>query len=110
MRSTRTSQSLSLAHQYIVYLLLSNRIKRDLLLVETLYSSSTALPSDPTNFKVPGGKVKVEESVKILAAVIKLYDTVLQSMNQLRSLAIVEEKDEVRAGAEGVEAYFHASR
>lgn len=110
MRSAKTSQSLSVAHQYIVYLLLSNRIKRDLLLVDTLQTTSTVLPSDPTTFKVAGGKVKLGQAVKHLTAVIKLYDTVLQSMSQLRSLAIVEEKDGVRTMADGLEAYFHASR
>lgn len=69
-----------------------------------------ALPADATVFRISGGKVKLEEAVKSLAAVIKLYDTVLQSMGQLRNLAIVEEKDGVRAMAEGLEAYFHASR
>jgi signal recognition particle subunit SRP68 len=88
--------------------LLSNRIKRDLLLVDTLQAGSSSL--EPTSFKIPGGKVKLEEAVKNLAAVIKLYDTVLQSMSQLRNLVIVEEKDGVRAMAEGTEAYFHASR
>jgi signal recognition particle subunit SRP68 len=42
--------------------------------------------------------------------VIKLYDTVLQSIGQVRGLAIVEERDGVRSGVEGLEAYFHASR
>lgn len=73
-------------------------------------SSTNSLPSDPSTFKIPGGRVKVEEAVKGLAAIVKLYDTVLQSMNQLRSLAIVEEKDGVRSSAEGLEAYFHATR
>jgi signal recognition particle subunit SRP68 len=99
-----------LVHQYIVYLLLSHRIRRDLLLVETLSTSSTALPSDPTVFKIPGGRSKTEEAVKSLAAVIKLYDAVLQSMSQLRSLAVVEEKEGVRLANEGLEAYFHATR
>jgi signal recognition particle subunit SRP68 len=109
LRSTRTAQSLSLAHQYIVYLLLSHRIRRDLLLVDSLAASAT-LPADPTLFKLPGSRVKVEEAVKNLAAVVKLYDTVLQSLNQVRSLAIVEEKEGVRRSAEGVEAYFHATK
>jgi signal recognition particle subunit SRP68 len=54
--------------------------------------------------------MKLEEAVKGLAGIIKLYDTVLQSISQLRSLAVVEEKDGVRLGAEGAEAYFHATR
>ena len=73
-------------------------------------SSSTALPADPSVLKVPGGRAKTEEAVKSLAAIIKLYDTVLQSMGQLRSLAIVEEKEGVRLANEGLEAYFHAIR
>lgn len=52
----------------------------------------------------------MEEAVKNLAAIIKLYDTVLQSIGQLRSLAIVEEKDGVKGSAERLEAYFHATR
>lgn len=110
LRSTRTAQSLSFAHQYIVFLLLSHRIRRDLLLVDTLGSTPSSLPSDPTVFKVPGGRTKLEEAVKSLAAVIKLYDTVLQSLGQARSLAIVEEKDGVRRAAEAAEAYFSATR
>lgn len=110
LRSTRTTQSLSFAHQYIVFLLLTHRIRRDLLLVDTLSSAPSSLPADPTVFKVPGGRAKLEEAVKSLAAVIKLYDTVLQSLSQARSLAIVEEKDGVRRAAEADEAYFSATR
>lgn len=110
LRSTETAKSLSLAHQYIVYVLLSHRIRRDLLLVDSLSAGKSALPSDPAVFKVPGGRAKVEDAVKSLAAVVKLYDTVLQSLSQLRSLAIVEEADGVRRAAEGAEAYYHATR
>ncbi|TXT06055.1 hypothetical protein VHUM_03528 [Vanrija humicola] len=110
LRSTRTAESLSLAHQYIVFLLLSNRIRRDLLLVDSLSASQPALSADPTVFTIPGGRAKVEEAIKSLAAIVKLYDTVLQSLNQLRNLAIVEEKDGVRRAAEGVSSYFHATK
>ncbi len=110
LRSTKTTESLSLAHQYIIYLLLSHRIRRDLLLVDTLTSSTTSLPAAATSFKVPGGRAKVEEAVKSLGGIIKLHDTVLQSMGQLRSLAVVEEKEGVRLAAEGAEAYYHATR
>lgn len=109
LRSTRTSQSLSLAHQYIVYLLLSHRIRRDLLLVDSLAAAST-LPDDVSVFKIPGSRLKVEEAIKNLAASVKLYDTVLQSLSQVRSLALVEEKEGVRRSAEGLEFYFHATK
>lgn len=110
LQSTRTTQSLSLTHQYIVYLLLSHRIRRDLLLVDTLQTSTLSLPQDATKFSIPGGRAKVEDAVKTLAAIIKLYDTVLQSLGQVRSLPIAEEKDGVRTGIEGLEAYYHAIR
>ena len=54
--------------------------------------------------------MKLEEAVKNLAAVIKLHDTVLQSLGQVRRLEIVEENDGVRGGVEGLEAYYHAVR
>lgn len=68
------------------------------------------MPADPTKFKVPGGKTKLEEAVKTLGGIVKLYDTVLQSLRQVRDLAIVQDKDEVRMGVEGAETYFHATR
>ena len=109
LRSAEAAKTLATAHQYIIYQLLSHRIRRDLLLVETL-QTSTPLPSEVASFKVAGGRAKLAESVKGLGAILKLYDTVLQSLSQLRSLAIVEEKDGVRMGIEGLEAYFHAIR
>ncbi len=78
--------------------------------MDTLTSSTTSLPAAATSFKVPGGRAKVEEAVKSLGGIIKLHDTVLQSMGQLRSLAVVEEKEGVRLAAEGAEAYYHATR
>ena len=54
--------------------------------------------------------MKLKEAVKNLAAVIKLHDTVLQSLGQVRRLEIVEENDGVRGGVEGLEAYYHATR
>ncbi|ODN80460.1 hypothetical protein L202_02700 [Cryptococcus amylolentus CBS 6039] len=108
LRSSRTGQSLTLAHQYIIYLLLANRIRRDLALVESLTTSS--IPEDPAQFKLVGGKAKLEEAVKTLGAIVKLYDTTLQSLKQAAELGIVQEKEGVRSGVEGLEAYFHALR
>ncbi|KAK8844612.1 hypothetical protein IAR55_006459 [Kwoniella newhampshirensis] len=110
LRSARTAQALSLAHQYIIYLLLTHRIQRDLALVETLSSSCPSLPSDPTTFKIAGGKARVEEVIKTLGGVIKLFDTVLQSLRQASGLSVVQEKEGVRGGVEGLEAYYHATK
>ncbi|WVQ74049.1 hypothetical protein IAR50_003631 [Cryptococcus sp. DSM 104548] len=108
LRSARTGQSLALAHQYIIYLLLANRIRRDLALVESLATSSVS--QDPAQFKVAGGKAKLEEAVKTLSAMVKLYGTASQSLKQAAELSIVQEKEDVRNGVEGLEAYFHAIR
>ncbi|WVQ85217.1 hypothetical protein IAT38_007382 [Cryptococcus sp. DSM 104549] len=110
LRSTKTAQSLALAHQYIIYLLLTHRIRRDLALVDTLYASSSALPENPAQFKVPGGKAKLEQAVKTLGSVVKLYDAILQSLRQAGELSIVQEKEAVRGGVEGLEAFYHATR
>ena len=87
-------------HQYILHLLLSHRIKRDLALVETLET--------PNGLTLPSLPSQLEPLAKSLAAKVKLFDAVLQSMSQLCALPIIQEKDSVRPGAEGLEAYFHA--
>ncbi|WVQ93952.1 hypothetical protein IAU59_001030 [Kwoniella sp. CBS 9459] len=111
LRSAQVSHSLSLAHGYIIHLLLSHRIKRDLQLIDVLTSSlSSSLPAEVGNFKIRGGKVKVEETVKGLAGIVKLLDTVLQSLRGIAELSIVQEKEGVRIGVEGLEAYYHASK
>lgn len=98
------------AHQYISFELLAHRIRRDLLLVDSLLGTTNALPSDPTAMRIPGGRARVEEGVKALAGVVKLYDTVLQSMRQIRALPLVEEAEGARRAAEAVEAYYAATK
>ncbi|KAL7422851.1 signal recognition particle subunit srp68 [Cryptotrichosporon argae] len=108
LRSAKTTAALGLAHQYITYLLLAHRVRRDLALVDSV--ALDALPADPTDFKIPGGRARVEAAVKSLQAVIKVYDTVLQSLAQARALPAVEDKESVRRGAEDLEAHFYATR
>lgn len=77
---------------------------------DTLLSTSKVLPEDITQFKIPGGKVKLEDAVKTLAGLIKLYDQILQSLGQAAGLGLVQERDEVRVGVEGLESFYHATR
>lgn len=98
------------AHQYISFELLAHRIRRDLLLVDSLVGTTNALPEDPTAMKIAGGRARVEADVKALAGVVKLYDTVLQSMRQIRGLPLVEEREGARRAAEAVEAYYAATK
>ncbi|WWC66940.1 uncharacterized protein I206_100847 [Kwoniella pini CBS 10737] len=109
LRSTQITSSLNLAHAYIVHLLLSHRIKRDLSLIDTLQSNfSSFLPANVGDTKIKGGKTRVEEVVKGLGGIIKLLDTVLQSLRGISDLSIVQEKEGVRIGVEGLENYYHA--
>ncbi|WVO13525.1 hypothetical protein L204_101146 [Cryptococcus depauperatus] len=106
LKSAKTAQSLSFTHQYIVYLFLSHRIRRDLSLLSSLSTSS--LPSDPAHFKVQGGRSKLEEAIKTLGAMVKIYDTIIQSLRQAAELSIVQEREGVQNGVEGLECYFNA--
>ncbi|WVR03290.1 hypothetical protein IAU60_000281 [Kwoniella sp. DSM 27419] len=109
LRSAEVSQSLSLAHGYIIYLLLSHRFRRDLQLIDVLTASfSSHLPADIKDLKIRGGRSKVEKVVKGLAGVIKLLDTALQSLRGIAEVSLVQEKEGVRVGVEGLEAYHHA--
>ncbi|WWC57928.1 uncharacterized protein I303_100463 [Kwoniella dejecticola CBS 10117] len=109
LRSTQITTSLNLAHAYIVHSLLSHRIQRDLSLIDTLSSNfSNYLPASVGDTKIKGGKTRVEEVVKGLGGIIKLLDTVLQSLRGISELSIVQEKEGVRVGVEGLENYYHA--
>ncbi|WWC97187.1 hypothetical protein V866_004066 [Kwoniella sp. B9012] len=109
LRSTQITSSLNLAHAYIVHLLLSHRIKRDLSLIDALSSNlNGTIPSNVGDIKIKGGKIKIEEVVKGLGGIIKLLDTVLQSLRGIAELSIVQEKEGVRVGVEGLEGYYHA--
>ena len=103
---------LALAHQYVIYLLLSHRIRRDLLLVDTLKSTNPVPPPGSGNepFRIPRGRIGLEEAVKSLAGVIKLYSTVIQSLGQVRGVSAVEEREGVRAGVEALEGFYGATR
>jgi hypothetical protein len=53
---------------------------------------------------------KREEALKALQAVTKLYDTVAQSAEQIGSLTIVEERENVWRGVNGFEAYVKSAK
>lgn len=53
---------------------------------------------------------KREEALKALQAVAKLYDTIVQSAEQIGGLTIVEERENVWRGINGFEAYIKAAK
>ena len=91
-------------HAYIVHQLLSRRIQRDLLLVSTLLSSHP--PSGQG--VVSKGKEKVDG--RLYPAVVKLLETVVQSLTQMRSLSIVDESPDLASAVEARVTFTHARR
>lgn len=96
-------------HAYIVYQLLSRRIQRDLLLISTLLSSSPG----PRSTTKPATGAKVKEAgvdVRLYPAVVKLLETILQSLGQMRNLSIVDESPDLAAAVEARLSFTKARR
>jgi len=82
-------------HGLVVYRLLSRRIQRDLSLVTALLASSTGKDSGSS------------DDARLYPAVLKMLDTVLQSLTQQRALSIVDESAHL---ASSIEARLAATR
>lgn len=118
--STAGTRDIQFVHAYIVYQLLSRRIQRDLLLVSSLISSSKASTPRRTGDKTPSkSKAPIPSSskapkeqvdVRLYPALVKLLDTVLQSLNQMRTLSIVDESPDLATAVDARIAFTNARR
>jgi RNA-binding signal recognition particle 68 len=95
-------------HAYIVYQLLSRRIQRDLLLVSALLSSSKA--PHGTKESVPTPKQEQLLDSRLYPAVVKLLDTIIQSLNQMRNLSIVDDSPDLASAVEARISFTTARR
>ncbi|CAE6405460.1 unnamed protein product [Rhizoctonia solani] len=88
---------------FVTYQLLSRRTQRDLLLTEAL------LATPPPG---PGKQSETSQLTdhRVAPAVVKLLDTILQSLNQMRSLSVVDESADLTMGIEGRMSYTKARR
>ncbi|KAH7344439.1 hypothetical protein B0J17DRAFT_635426 [Rhizoctonia solani] len=88
---------------FVTYQLLSRRTQRDLLLTEALLTTPT--PS-------PGKQDEASQTVdyRVAPAVVKLLDTILQNLNQMRSLSVVDESADLTMAIEGRISYTKARR
>ncbi|KAF8060938.1 hypothetical protein FPV67DRAFT_1673770 [Lyophyllum atratum] len=101
------SRDIQFVHAYIVYQLLSRRIQRDLLLVSVLLSTSKTGPAK----KAADQKSRPERvDSRLYPAVVKLLDTVLQSLDQMRTLSIVDDNPDLAAAVEGRTSFTKARR
>jgi len=104
-------------HTFTVFRLLSRRVERDLLLVESLTTPPpTTARSRPTpkSGDKPTSKGKQKEVAasdpRLNPGLVKLYDTILQSLEQMRSLSVVDESLDLVPAVESKLAYSKAKR
>ncbi|TFK76644.1 hypothetical protein BDN72DRAFT_806631 [Pluteus cervinus] len=101
------TRDLHFVHAYIVYQLLSRRIQRDLLLLSALLASS----QDQRNAKSISAKIKPEQvDARLYPAVVKLLDSVLQSLEQMKALSIVDDSPDLASAIEARSSYTKARR
>jgi len=96
------TRDIHFVHSYITYQLLSRRTERDSLLIDALIhgqdqTTKTAAPDSPSD-------------PRIFPAVVKILDTVLQSLMQMRGLTIVDESPDVTSATEARIAFIKSKR
>ncbi|CAE6446261.1 unnamed protein product [Rhizoctonia solani] len=88
---------------FVTYQLLSRRTQRDLLLTDALLATPAPTPGKQ-------GETSQTVDYRIAPAVVKLLDTILQSLNQMRSLSVVDESADLTTAIEGRLSYTKAKR
>lgn len=96
-------------HAYILYQLLSRRIQRDLLLKSTLFASESGDKLKPQENKKRTVKQEPVD-YRLYPAVVKLLDTVLQSLTQMRTLTIVDDHPDLASAVEARISFTNAQR
>ena len=143
--SSSQTGSADFVHQWIVYLLLSWRIRRDMILirglwqptveevVDTVTAATAAGKNKRAKNKKPianlhavgqGGKalsslgtkerglprIKREQACRNLQAVIKVWDTILQSVGQMQELGMIIERDQLESGIRALSSWGSSIR
>ncbi|KAF8887719.1 hypothetical protein BD779DRAFT_1525871 [Infundibulicybe gibba] len=103
------NRDIQFLHAYIVYKLLSRRIQRDLLLVSALLSSQN---SDNYGLHLASPTKSKQEPVdsRLYPAIVKLLDTALQSLNQMRTLSVVDDSPDLSSAVEARLTFTKARR
>lgn len=107
------SRDIHFLNAYIVYQLLSRRIQRDSLLLSALLSSQKPSPSGrKTTAKSAEATSSSKLDPRLPPALIKLLDTILQSLTQMRNLSIVDDSPspELSGGIDARIAWTKARR
>ncbi|KAJ7226111.1 hypothetical protein GGX14DRAFT_423922 [Mycena pura] len=100
------ARDIHFVHAYVVYQLLSRRIQRDLLLVSALMSSQSGAGAS-----AHGQKADTEQvDSRLFPAVVKLLDSVIQSLNQMRTLSVVDDSPDLTSAVEARLSFTKARR
>ncbi|KAF5377265.1 hypothetical protein D9615_006422 [Tricholomella constricta] len=105
-------RDIQFVHAYIVYQLLSRRIQRDVLLITVLLSTPKTAPNrtiKTTAEKRPKAKLEQVDG-RLHPAVVKLLDAVLQSLDQMRTLSIVDDSPDLASAVEARISFTKARR
>lgn len=99
------TRDIHFVHAYIVYQLLSHRIQRDLLLASVLLTSQNNLKDTPKH------ATNVEQvDDRLYPAVVKILETVVQSLDHMRTLSIVDESPDLASAVEARLTFTRARR
>ena len=98
-------------HVFIVYHLLARRIQRDLLLISTILAQNSQASRRHAGSKTASSKSQKETvDARLYPAIVKLFDTILQSLNQMRTLSIVDESPDLAAAVDSRVSFTNARR
>ncbi|KAI1784704.1 hypothetical protein LXA43DRAFT_901146 [Ganoderma leucocontextum] len=95
-------------HAYIVYQLLSRRVQRDLLLTSALLHQLHAAQKSQRDAGNASRRVQVD--ARLYPAIVKLFDSVLQSLEQMRTLSIVDDSPDLAAAVDARLSFTKARR
>lgn len=114
--STSTSsvpgvRDIHFVHVFIVYHLLARRIQRDSLLISTILAQNSQASRKHAGSKAASSKSQKETvDARLYPAIVKLFDTILQSLNQMRTLSIVDESPDLAAAVDSRMSFTNARR
>ncbi|KAJ2931133.1 hypothetical protein H1R20_g5901, partial [Candolleomyces eurysporus] len=105
--SASGGRDIHFVYAYIVYQLLRYRIQRDLLLISALLGSQPESSKSATKPVV--GQSEAVDS-RLYPAVVKLLDTILQSLNQMRTLSVVDDNPDLASAVDARVSFTKARR
>ena len=110
--SAAGGRDIHFVHAYIVYQLLSRRIQRDLLLITALLGSGVDEGQNVhfTRKATPSKNGPEPVDNRLYPAVVKLLDTTLQSLTQMRALSIVDDNPDLASSIDARIAFTNARR